>query len=373
MNKNRLWQTFSELSSIYSPSFKERQFCDLLKEKLTALGVKCYEDNTGEHIEGNCGNLYGFLEAGSGVSQSPVLFSAHMDTVEPSFNKRAILLEDERIVSDGSTILGADDVAGITIILEAIERLKEQKIKHRPIELLFPVAEEYYGKGSAAFDYSRLKSKEAYILDLEGELGEAANAAPTLISFSISVEGKASHAGFAPNEGINAILVAARAIARIPQGEPKKGVTCNIGMVSGGEASNIVPEFCKVKGEIRSLSHNDALAQWNEVKTVFIEEGEAVGATVKDLMQIEITAYETPMKATVINRFKKACKAIGVQANIHTTLGGSDNNNFALHGIEGIVMACSMYNVHSTREYCRLDELEAYTKMVMFLMAEEEL
>ncbi|MEL7622840.1 MAG: M20/M25/M40 family metallo-hydrolase [Clostridiales bacterium] len=371
MQANRLYETFRELISIYSPTFGERDFCHLLRSKLTGLGIVCQEDDAGAQIGGNCGNLYGYLDGA--LPGPPLLFSAHMDTVGPARGKEAILHENGKITSGGGTILGADDVSGIAIILEALTRLKETKTPHRSIELLFPVAEERYGLGSAVANYSKLHAKEAYVLDLSGDIGEAANAAPTLISFTASIQGRAAHAGFAPKEGIHAISAAAKAIARVPMGEPEPGVTCNIGIISGGEAGNIVPESCTVTGEIRSLSHSTALEWLGRVRGIFEEEAKAAGASVAFVHRCEITAYETPADSTVVRRFKRACEAAGVAFKLHSTLGGSDNNHFALHGIAGLVIACSMHEVHSTREYADIHEMERCVRLVMNLMTEKDL
>jgi len=366
---SRIWDTFSTLISIDSPSFGERSFCDVLNERLVALGVETYEDNAGDQIGGNSGNLYGFLKGS--VLLPPLLLSAHMDTVMPGWSKQAILNESGVITSAGNTVLGGDDVAGITVILEALTRLKESRQPYRPIELLFTVAEESYGLGSDKIDYSRIKAKESYTLDLSGMIGEAANAAPTILSFEITVAGKAAHAGFAPKDGIHAIAAAARAIARVPVGVPKPGVTVNIGKIEGGEANNIVPALCKVTGEIRSLSHDEVLAYWEKVKNIFDEEAKAVGGTATAKHRCEIIAYKTPLDSHVVRQFEQACRKINVPVSIHSTLGGSDQNNFARHGIQGLVIACSMHNVHSTREFCRLDELEQCVELVSVLMTED--
>jgi len=369
VQSNRLYETFRELTALYSPAFGERDFCRLLKSKLVALGVSCEEDDAGARIGGNCGNLYGILPGE--LSGAPILFSAHMDTVEPAAGKEAVLHEDGRITSGGATILGADDVSGIAVILETLTRLRETGTPHRSIELLFPVAEERYGAGSAAADYGKLHAKEAYVLDMSGAIGEAANAAPTILSFTVTVQGKAAHAGFAPGDGVHAISAMAKAVAKIPLGEPESGVTCNIGVISGGEAGNIVPETCTVAGEIRSLSHSAVLEWWEKIRRVFEEETKQAGASVSFADRCEITAYETPLDSAVVRRFRRACDAAGVPCRLHATLGGSDNNNFALHGIEGLVIACSMHDVHSTREYADLHELEQCVRLVMHLMTEE--
>lgn len=371
MHTNRLWARFQQLSSIYSPSFQEKEFSASLQQILTSLGAHCWEDTAGASIGGNCGNLYARFSAAGGNTQPPLLFSAHMDTVEPAQGKQAVLHEDGKITSQGTTILGADDISGIVILLEALTRLTESGQPHRPVELLFPVAEEVYGRGSAMADYNSLQSKQAYILDLSGPIGLAAHAAPTILTFSFTVTGKASHAGFAPLEGRHAIAAAAQAIARLPLGEPKPGVTCNIGLITGGEATNIVPALCTVTGEIRSLSHANALAQWEEIQTIFTQTTTKFGCQTTPAMQVEITAYETPLSSPTVQQFQQACRTLGIQPQLQPTLGGSDNNNFALHGIEGIVMACSMHQVHSTREFTLLPELEQATQLVMQLITQE--
>ncbi|MDR1532894.1 MAG: M20/M25/M40 family metallo-hydrolase [Clostridiales bacterium] len=368
MQTNSLFETFRELTAIDSPSFGERRLCDLLTAKLTALGVACEEDGAlcDEETGGNCGNLYGYLPGD--LPGAPLLFSAHMDTVEPARGKRAILSDRGKITSDGTTVLGADNVSGITVILKAIELLRESGARHRSLELLFTAAEERYGAGSALAGYSGIQAKEAYVLDLSGAIGEAANAAPTILSFTVTVRGKASHAGFAPKEGVSAIAAAAKAIARIPLGE-LSGLTCNIGVIHGGEAGNIIPACCKVTGEIRSLSHTAVLEHWEKVRAIFEEEARAMGAAAEFARKAEITAYETPLNRPVVKRFRRACETAGLPCNIHSTLGGSDNNNFALHGIEGLVVACSMHDVHSTREFALLDELEQCVRLTVLLMS----
>ena len=134
------------------------------------------------------GNLYGFLPGDE--SLEPLLFCAHMDTVEPANGKIAIFHEDGLITSNGETILGSDALSGVSAIIEAIKTIKEENINHRPIEILFCVAEEIYGLGSKLFDYSMVKSKESYTLDLAGEVGSAAYKAPSLLTFDIIIKGK---------------------------------------------------------------------------------------------------------------------------------------------------------------------------------------
>lgn len=368
INQDRVCKEFAELAAIDSPSYAERQIADKVKEKLLALGFEVVEDEAGAHYDSNTGNLYGLLKGT--IPGTPILLSAHLDTVQPAFGKKAVFHEDGRITSGGDTVLGADDLAGIVEILEGIRHLEEEKIAHRDVEILFPIAEEFYLKGTEVFDFSKIRAKEAYVLDLSGAPGTAALQAPTLISFKITVQGKASHAGFAPEEGIHAIRVMSEVIARICLGyvDAERDTTVNVGMIEGGNGTNIVPDTCICRGEIRSYSHEKALEQVEVLRQILQKVTDANGAAFNLESRIEMTAYETADSEPVVARFERACRQLGLAGTLTRTFGGSDNNNFASHGIRGIVLSCGMNEVHSVREYTTVQELVQGAELVAELL-----
>lgn len=366
MNRNRIIEEFIQLAAIDSPSFGEREIADLLIIKLKELGFAVSEDDTGKAIGGNCGNLYGYLEGE--LEGEPLLFSAHMDTVPPALNKRAILQPDGRITSGGDTVLGADDIAGLISILEAIRSLREEGLPHRSMEILFAVAEEPYAKGSSVFDYSRIRSKEAYVLDLSGKVGRAAYAAPTIVSFTAVVRGKAAHAGFSPEEGIHSIAIASSAINRMKLGRIDEDTTVNIGLIAGGAATNIVPENCRVEGEIRSFRHETAVRILSETKELFLTEANRAGGGLDWEEVINCRAFETDTGGSTAARYKAACEEAGLQAELVRTLGGSDCNTFAAKGISGLVLSNAMNQVHSCSEYTEVEELVNSTRIVRNIM-----
>lgn len=370
IDEERLIREFQELTAIDSVSFKERKMADALKEKFAGLGILLQEDDAGGIYRSEAGNLYGYVPGT--LTGPPLLFSAHMDTVEPGIGKRAVLQEDGRIVSGGDTVLGADDMAGMAAILEALRLLKEKGIPHRDIELLFPVAEESYVKGSSVFDYGNLKAKEAYVLDLSGPVGRASLREPTLISFKARVRGRAAHAGFAPEKGIHAIAAAALAVTEIPQGRIGDNTTVNIGKICGGEATNIVPEFAEVEGEIRSYVHEEALAQMERVREAFERAAGQTGAQVQVEDEVHLKAYQIKKEEPVVKRFERVCAGLGLVGGLTETFGGSDNNSFLRHGIRGIVLACGMNQVHTTQEYTTVEELKRCSAIVAGLMTDEE-
>lgn len=371
MNEERLVKEFCKLVEIDSPSFDERKMADQLKDYLIELGFTVYEDNVGLHYKGGCGNIYGFLKGD--LKGEPLLFSAHMDTVEPSKNKKAMVHPNGRITSAGNTVLGADDISGIVAILEAVRTIKEEGLPHRSIEVLFTIAEEVYIRGSEVFDYSMIRSKRAYVLDLSGAVGEAAITAPTLISFTAEVQGKSAHAGFAPENGIHAIAIAAEAIVKVKQGRVDSKTTVNIGKIEGGLATNIVPETCTIVGEVRSFDHNKALREVDRINEIFQTVTGQHKASCQFTSSFGCIAYNIDMMHPVVKNYEAACNRLGIRTKYVKTFGGSDNNNFVRHGINGIVIACGMNKVHSTEEYTLVSELMKCSNIVFELMTNEDL
>ncbi len=370
VNQKRILEEFCSLVAIDAVPFQERQMADRLKAILAQLGFTVEEDEAGDCYRGNSGNIYAYL-AGT-LPGDPLLFSAHMDTVEPGKNKKAVLHSDGTITSDGTTVLGADDLSGVVSILEAIQSIREQGILHRSIEVLFTIAEEYYLKGSKIFDYRKIKAKEAYVLDLDGTIGTAAIKAPTVIGFTARFMGKASHAGFAPEQGINAIAVAAEAITAIQQGRIDKEMTVNIGLAEGGKARNIVSAECILKGEVRCLNHQKALERINVIRESMNTAVKKYGAKLEFSISFGCIAYEVAGKHPVVKRFQNACKELSLPVKLIETFGGSDNNVFLRNGITGIVMACGMHKVHSCNEYTDIRELVQCSEVVYKLMTDKE-
>lgn len=366
INRERLVDSFFTLTAIDSPSLGERKMADELKHRLLALGFTVWEDEAGEQIGGNCGNLFASLRGGDTLP--PLLFCAHMDTVQPAYGKRAVLDNDGKIHSGGDTVLGADDVSAISAILESVQTLLEHHALKRDIEVLFTVSEETYGTGAAAFDCSVIRSKEAYVPDYDGVHGQAVVAAPSILSFCAEITGKASHAGFAPEKGISAISVAAHAIDRLKLGRISPDLTMNIGIIHGGLLTNIVPETCVVEGEIRGGVHEEALQQLEAAKSMFQTACDEFGARLHFSSQCLVRAYHTPEDAPVVARYFRVCEAHGLKTEAVHTFGGSDNNILAQHGITGIVIASAMHACHTSGEYTTIDELSQLAELLMGLM-----
>lgn len=374
INRKRLVQQFQTLVSIDAESFHERKMADYVKGRLTDLGLQVEEDDKAETILANnkvsskdaAGNLYAVLPA-TGPGE-PILFGCHLDTVSPGNGKQAIVHEDGTITSDGTTVLGADDVSAITEILEALTVIQEEKIPHPEIEVIAAAAEEPYAQGSRVFDYSKVHAKTAYVFDMSGPVGPAAIAAPSIISFQIEVRGRTAHAGFAPEAGIHAIQIAAAALSRIPNGHIDDQTTVNIGTIHGGIGRNIVPDRVVMSGEIRSLSDETARGQLRKIRETFEQEADRLGGEVEVQSLQQFKAYRISEDEEVVRRYREAGEKAGVPTSFVETFGGSDNNHYTENGIRGIVAACAMNKSHTTEEFTSVDDLERAAKLVYYLM-----
>lgn len=294
----------------------------------------------------------------------------NVNGVAPIVYAFVALALNESAFNAGKAVLGADDVAGLVEILEGIRSVKEAGVPHRDIEILFTIAEELYIKGSSVFDFSKVRAKEAYVLDISGPVGSAAYKAPSLISYQVVVTGKASHAGFDPEHGVHAIAIASEAITQISQGHVDEETTCNIGLIEGGSGTNIVPEKCIVKGEIRSYSHEKATRCVEEVGNTFKKVAEKHGAESELTCEVHLIAYETAKDSVPVKRFERVSKELGLAGELVETFGGSDNNSFAKNGIPGLVLSNGMYQAHSVNEYTTIKDLVTGVELIAGLITD---
>ena len=366
----RVVDSFLELTKIDGISYKERKVADYLISKWKELGVNLTEDGTAIKIGGDTGNLYGYIEGtGSKKDDPSILLCAHMDTVSPGIGKKVIVHNDGRITSDGTTVLGADDRAALAVILEGYREIHEEGTDHPPIELLFTPCEEVYTVGAAAFDYTKIKSKIAYVPDCSGNYGVYSSKEPTLIYFEIKVEGKAAHAGFEPENGINSIAASASAISKIKQGWVNDHTSLNFGSINGGTVSNAVPSEVTIKGEIRSAVHEDAIDTWKHVKRVFEDETKKIGARSFFVEDIRLLAYsKDDEKSPALTHYKKALNKQGKKEIPKKSFGGSDVNVLVRNGIDGLCIYNPMHEIHTVTEYTTVDELIKTKELIKLLI-----
>lgn len=275
VNKQRLVEEFLELVQIDSETKYERNIANVLKAKFEALGLHVIEDDTTAQTGHGAGNLICTLPA-TKEGVDPIYFTSHMDTVVPGKGVKPSI-QDGYIVTDGTTILGADDKAGLAAMFEAIRVLKEKQIAHGTIQFIITVGEESGLVGAKALDPSLIQAKFGYALDSDGKVGQIIVAAPTQAKLKVTVHGKTAHAGVAPERGVSAITIAAKAIAQMPLGRIDEETTANIGRFEGGTQTNIVCDRVDILAEARSLVPEKMEAQVAKMKEAFESVAEQMG------------------------------------------------------------------------------------------------
>lgn len=362
----RLQQTFIDLIHIDGIPRNEKHVRDFLCNYMKDFVLTIHEDTAYDAVNGNAGNLI-MKVRGNERSAPPVILSAHMDTIKSTKNVQPIVAEG-KIVSDGSTILGADNRQGLAIICEVVRSLQENNERYGDIEIVFSICEEIGLLGIKHFDFSQLHGKIAYVLDAgNAPVGTVINKAPSAIRFTIDVMGRPAHAGIAPEKGLNAISLAAKAIAHIKQGRLNAHCTLNIGTIEGGKATNIVPDHVLMRGEIRSYLQDEVELRWNEIQQIFKQEVTMAGGEVAFHSQQDYAYYHIPDEAAVIQYAKTAWKK---SLMIESSFGGSDANVFNKNGIDAVVLATGTWEPHTHEEYVNIDEMNQAAQWVYDIVLE---
>jgi tripeptide aminopeptidase len=366
VNEKRLVESFMELVKIDSISREERNLADFLIEKLEDLGLEVIVDQAGEKVKSNCGNIIARFK-GDIKEVTPIMFSAHMDTVVPGKNINP-LLKGEKIVSSGKTILGADDKAAIAALLEALHIIKEKNISHGGIEIVFTICEEMCLHGAKNLDISDLNARMAFVLDSGGQVGEIISAAPSQNSLKIIIHGKSAHAGSNPEEGINAIQVAGFALSRMKLGRIDEETTTNIGIISGGKATNIIPDEVILEGEVRSRNEEKLEKYTKKLKQIVEDTAQEFNTKAEVKIDREFYCYNLSTDDLVVKIAMKAAKDMGLEPLLHPSGGGSDANIFNKKGFPSVDLAIGMEKVHTVDEYILVKNLKNTVEYVLSII-----
>lgn len=365
VNKERMLAEFKEIVALPCHSLQERPVFELLKGKLESLGFTVEEDDAGEKLGGNCGNLWAFLPASAGVEGAVrVLLSAHMDGVEPC-GGTTVIQKDGVLYSDGTTILGGDDKSGVEGILEGIRLLLEEGAPHGDIQILFTVCEEGGVNGSRCLDRSKLRADVGYALDGEGAPGEIVVGAPGQKKYKIDIIGRTAHGGLEPEKGINSIMIAAKALADVKRyGRIDEETTCNIGIIGGGKATNIVPDLVTIEGDARSRNKEKLEAICKEIVETIATSAEKYGAKAEVFVDNKYDSFAVAEDSDVVTLAKAACAMHGFTPDITVTGGGSDANFLNAYGLPSVILGTGMANVHTVDEHIKEEDLYNSALMV---------
>ena len=358
INQKRLVKTFIDLVKIDSPSGEEILIAKEMAKRLKTLGGKVKFDSFGNVIA----KFDGLGE--------PLMLNAHLDTVEPG---RAIKpkISGNFIKSDGSTIVGADDKAGLSIILEALVSVKEDKADHLPLEIVLTLGEESGLFGATNLDYTKISSRQGVAFDGHGGVGNITVSAPGLNRVDVTVIGRSAHAGVEPEKGISAIEIASKIISGLNLGRIDEETTANVGLIEGGSARNAVAERVHFKGEIRSRD----LKKLEKHALHFRETADNVMVNFSEArLEFEIVSeagpYSLAEDTSIVQRAVELCKKLGIKPEVAPTGGLSDVNIFNTHGISVLDVGTGAHELHTTRETLNIKEFVEAAKFCYALIQE---
>ncbi len=359
-------ELFLELAALPSPPGEERAVADRVTAYLRELGLEVEEDDVGPKIGSNAGNLLCRLP-GRANGGTPLFLCAHLDTVPPQGPLEPVV-EDGVVRNAGGTILGADNKAAVAAMLEAVRQIFQERRPHAGLELLFTQKEEVGLRGAGAFEHTKLEAELGYVYDQAAPIGQIILGAPYGRTISARFHGRAAHAGMVPEEGRSAIAAAARAIADLRLGRIDEQTTANVGLITGGSARNIVPEWCSFEAEARS---HDERALADLVQEMLDTMGFAASlgdCTLETEIGVTYDGYRLRDQDPVVQLAARALRQCGFEVTTALTGGGADANVFNQRGIPCLNLANGMAEIHTADEHIAVADLDAMVDVTLALV-----
>ncbi|HKF68438.1 MAG TPA: M20/M25/M40 family metallo-hydrolase [Vicinamibacterales bacterium] len=358
-------------------SGQEKAIGEAVVDELKKVGVPVSAirfDNVYERIPAptQTGNL--FVDLPGTRPGSRLVFAAHLDTVQMCAGAKPSRKGD-RIVSDGSTALGGDNRTGCAVLVSLAETLLKHKLPHPPISLMFLVREESGIQGARYMAKADLKGA-TMCFNFDSKLvGELITGAVGQENWDVEIQGKAAHAGLAPENGISSTLVAAVGLVEARRagwfGKVVKAEgrgTSNVGVFGGkdgkaaGEATNVVTDYAYVKGEARSADAAFAVVIAAGYREAFkkaqaeVKNADGVMADVKFEQVTSYPPFNQRDDQPVVKHAIKAAESIGLKPTIVFSNGGLDANWLVTHGLPTVTFGAGQNEVHTVNEYVDVPE-----------------
>ncbi|MDC7245012.1 MAG: M20/M25/M40 family metallo-hydrolase [Sphaerochaetaceae bacterium] len=352
---------FLKLVSIDSPSKNEGEIRSFIVDYLHRKNIRTAVDARG--------NIFAYLS--DSYDEKAILFASHIDTVPSAVDVNPVCTEDE-IHTDGKSALGADNKAAVASMLYAVDHLAAMKDATVPVVYLFSVSEETGLDGVRELDLSLLPPvSEAFIPDAHGPIGNIIAQSPAKLDASITFHGKTAHAGFCPEEGISAISLASRAIDQMKLLRIDETTTANIGTISGGTVTNIVPDSCTIHLEVRSDTKEKCYAHLAHLELCCIKAVGALGGSYDIESDLRYPGYSMDENQKPIIHLQKVFSAMGFEGKMIASGGGSDTNILRDYGIDALTISSGYTHAHSEQERIPLSAFCDLTKIILDLAKRE--
>ena len=357
---------FVELAALPSPPGDERAVADVVTRYLRDLGLTAEEDDAGARVGSTMGNVYARVEP-TAAGGTPLFFCAHLDTVPPVGPIEPVV--DDGVVHNASdTILGADNKSAVAVMLDALRRVLAESRPHAGIELLFTPKEEVGLLGAAAFDHARLHARIGYVYDQAAPIGDVILGAPHSRSMEVRFHGRAAHSGMYPEEGRSAIAAAARAVADLRLGRIDDETTANVGIIHGGTAGNIIPEWCTFLAEARSHDERKLQEVVQEMLDAISFAAGLEDCEVETEVHKSYRGYRFKRDDYVVRIAHAALERAGFTPSYGLSGGAADANVFNERGLQCLNLANGMQDIHTADERIAVEDLERMVDVTLALV-----
>lgn len=383
LNEDKAIRRVMDLIAISGGSCQEQDVSAWIQKALTGAGVSASDisiDNAHKKSPagGTTGNLIVKLK---GTIKGPRrLLMAHMDTVPLCAGCKPVREGDWIRPKSKETALGGDNRAGCAVVLSAILEAISQKLDYPPLTLLFTVQEETGLRGARFLNPSKL-GKPELCFNWDGrDPNSLITGAVGANNLSIRIEGIASHAGAHPEDGVNAAVVASMAMADLQKngwhGLVRKGKnrgSSNLGVIKGGDATNVVMPLVSIQAEARSHDstfRQQTVAAWRDAfekatKSLTNADGQSGVLTFTEDVRYEAFRIDDQSECVLVA--KAASEAVGLKPVAQICDGGLDANWMALHGFPAVTMGCGQHEIHTVKERLFIPEFLAACKVGLTL------
>ena len=334
--------------------------------ELADIGLETDEDDTGPEVGSTIGNILCRLP-GRREGGTPIFLCAHLDTVPPEAAIEPVV-EAGVVRNAAGTILGADNKSAVAVMLEAARRIVAEGLPHAGVELLFTSKEEVGLLGADAFDHTRLEAQLGYVYDQAAPIGEIILGAPTQKGVFARFHGRASHAGMYPEEGRSAVVAAARAIGDMRLGRIDHQSSANVGVIAGGTARNIVPEWCSIQAEARSRDPATVAALVQEMLDAIGFAASTSDCTAETSIEDTYRGYRFSEDEPAVRLAAEGLRRAGYQVTTGFSGGGADANVFNERGLPCVNLANGMTDIHTPDEHIAVADLEGMVEVTLAIV-----
>ncbi len=333
-------------------------------------------------LKGNVGNL--IVKLPGTIPGPRRLLMAHMDTVPVCLGAKPVVAGRFIKSADPKTGLGADDRAGVAVVLSAALEILRRKLPHPPLTFFFAIQEEvglWGARFATASDLGR--PKLAFNFD-GGAMEKICVGATGGYRIDIAIAGIPSHAGVAPEKGVSAVAIASLAIASLIEGgwhglvvkNGKRG-TSNVGVIHAGSATNVVADSAMLRAEARG--HDPVFRGWivKAIESAFkaaakqVKNSDGKMGRVVFEGHLDYEAFRLDENEPCVVAAEAAVRSIGRTPRRDISNGGLDANWMAANGIPTVTLGCGQKDIHTTQEQLDLDAFEAACSVALRLAVGE--